>query len=544
MAADDEKRVLPGRLPDTEPEFPPQRKVSERHHRHTDQLHPRARPQRQEPAPGDEPRPPRLQSGRQPRRPLRLPRRLHHTARPGQGDIPRGRAIRLTPARRHRQRRPRRPICIRGAVRQHPDGRTPVCRQKQIYPHRRVPGIGRLADTPRRHERAPRLGGGHRRRRHPHRKLRLYRRLRHGHRHHHQPEHNRLRAKRIGDTRESVTLLHAAQDTARARHAVPVQQRPQRRRHSAPLLREGSHRESQHRRRDCQQHHGGLQPELQQRLHVAHQPAQPHPHRHRHTALPHQPHGRVGQAAAPRPKIRLQQGLVICRRLRVDTDRHRPALPICLDTGLHPIRPRQRRPLPRGRPEQQCRLRQKPRPAQLVLHRPHVYLAQLLPRPGIHQERPRPALQSIRARSHQLRDIPRPRAQLRRVEHHTDPQPQLLPHRARPLQPRRRQYRRPGRPAQPRAPLGRHNAPARQYQLRAEQHRVRAILAHEPLPRPSQPQLRRRRPLPQLRRGERGHTQRRPQELRKRHTRRRQRPVSPADRVGTRKLAKLAHILI
>ncbi len=122
--------------------------------------------------------------------------------------------------RENQQPRAGQPVRLPGALRLHAHRGPPVCRQEQIRAHGRISGIVRLADTPQRHERAPRLGDRHRRRRHPDRELRLYRRLRHGHSHHHQPEHHRLGPERQRHAREPVDVLHPAQDAAGPRPAV------------------------------------------------------------------------------------------------------------------------------------------------------------------------------------------------------------------------------------------------------------------------------------------------------------------------------------
>ena len=253
VAPDDEKRLLAGRLSDTKAEVQAQHQIPLRHHRHANQLPARAGPQQQVVAPGDEPRPYRQQRGEQPRRLLRLYRRLHHHAADRQGHLPRRGAFRQAPRRENRQPGAGREIRLPGALRLDFGRGAPVCRQKQIHTLGRVYGLGRVANPPQRHERAPWLGNRNRRRRAAYRELRLYRRLRHGHSHHHQPEHYRLGAEHQRHPREPVALLDAAQDPPRPRPAVPAQQEPQPRRNAAPFLREGTAREGQHRRRDRQQ---------------------------------------------------------------------------------------------------------------------------------------------------------------------------------------------------------------------------------------------------------------------------------------------------
>ncbi len=105
-------------------------------------------------------------------------------------------------------------------------------------------------------------------------------------------------------------------------------------------------------------------------------------------------------------------------------------------------------------------------------------------------------------------------------------------------------HRRARTAAEPREALGRHHAPDGQHQLRAKQHRVYPVLAHESLPRPRGRQSRRRRPVLQLWRNIGGHTQRRPQKLRERHTLRRQRPIPHRNGMGTRVDPKLTHLLL
>lgn len=149
------------------------------------------------------------------------------------------------------------------------------------------------------------LGNRNRRRRAAYRELRLYRRLRHGHSHHHQPEHHRLGAEHQRHPREPVALLDAAQDAPRPRPAVPAQQEPQPRRHHSSFLRKGPARKGQYRRRDCQQLDVRPQHGLQRRVYVAHQPAQQNPDGQRHRALAPKPHRRVCPHHAPRPEVGL-----------------------------------------------------------------------------------------------------------------------------------------------------------------------------------------------------------------------------------------------
>ncbi len=220
MGPDDEERLQPRRLPDTETEFPSQHQIPERHHRHANQLSAHPRPQRQVDFASDEPRPPRLQPGVEPRRLLRLCRRLHDNSVDGQGHFPRRGAFRRASCRKNRQSGHSAAICLSRTLRLHAHCGAPVCRQEQIHTLGRIPGLVRLADSPQRHECAPRVGNSHRRRCHPHGKFRLYRRLLDGYRNNYQPVDYRLGAEHLGYARKPVALFHAAKDPARPRHAI------------------------------------------------------------------------------------------------------------------------------------------------------------------------------------------------------------------------------------------------------------------------------------------------------------------------------------
>lgn len=114
---------------------------------------------------------------------------------------------------------------------------------------------------------------------------------------------------------------------------------------------------------------------------------------------------------------------------------------------------------PEAFPQQQSRLRQEPRPAQLVLYRPPVHTAELVDVPRIYQKRPQATVEPLCARSHRAGGIPRPRADLWRIVHYPDSQPVVLPRRTRPLQPRQLRHRRARTAAESREALGRHHAP-------------------------------------------------------------------------------------
>ncbi len=116
LEADDEKRLFSRRKPDTEEQFQDADQISERHHRHRDQLSARPRPQQPVATPGHEPRPHRQQRAVKPRRLLRLYRRIHCAISVRQDHFPGSRTLRPSPRKGNQQPRPCRTICLQRTV--------------------------------------------------------------------------------------------------------------------------------------------------------------------------------------------------------------------------------------------------------------------------------------------------------------------------------------------------------------------------------------------------------------------------------------------
>ncbi len=118
----------------------------------------------------------------------------------------------------------------------------------------------------------------------------------------------------------------------------------------------------------------------------------------------------------------------------------------------------------------------------VVHHRPAVHIQKQLAHTGTHQERPQPAVQSLRARSIHQRTVsqPRPKHIQRRHGYTVDTQHGILPQRARPLQllngRQRRRYH-----AEPGGKVGRNDAKTGHQRLRDCQHRVYRVLAARPV---------------------------------------------------------------
>ena len=392
VGPDDEEHLQPRRQVAQQHRLPPQHRVRERQHRHQPHLSARSLAEGQDTAAARQPRPPRQQAELQPQRLLRLCGGLHGAVVHGAHHLPRRGALRRLAAQGHRQRCRGRQIRLRRALRLHEDHRQADCREEQ------VPADGRICGQRRgqRHlagclQRAPRLGEGDGRRRHPDGEQRLHRRLHTGRGDHHQPEHHRCRHRHQRLHGEQHRLQHAAQVDDGLELGLRLYKGLQTGRHAAVPQRETPHQQGEHGQRAAEEHPLGTEHGMETREPATDEHPRLHPRTPRHPALEHQLHGRV-RAADSRCVGHGAGQRQLHRRLREQRARHHPQHPLGVDARQHPLVDAQRHA------HQRPPHRHGPRAVQLVLHRPPLHPPQQLAHSRSPEERPRAALEPLHPR--------------------------------------------------------------------------------------------------------------------------------------------------